>query len=55
MPHSFDNRHYVIISADDVPNIDFSQVMETSADTLRFSVDGTLEDQVWWQPMEEMS
>ena len=38
----FDHRHYVIISADDVPNIDFSQVMETSADTLRFSVDGTL-------------
>jgi hypothetical protein len=68
----------VVISADDVPLIDFSQVMETSADTLRFSVDGTLtcvtacpsksqeyshdeilailnaEDQVWWQPMEEM-
>jgi hypothetical protein len=43
MPHSaFDNRHYVVISADDVPLIDFSQVMETSAETLRFSVDGTL-------------
>ena len=43
MPHSaFDHRHYVIISADDVPLIDFSQVMETSADTLRFSIDGTL-------------
>ena len=89
MAHSaFDHRHYVVISADDVPLIDFSQVMETSADTLRFSVDGTLtfvkyegampasvtacpsksqeysheeilailnaEDQVWWQPMEEM-
>ena len=89
MAHSaFDNRHYVIISASDVPNIDFTQVMETSAETLRFSVDGTLtfvkyegampasvtacpsksqeyshaeilailnnEDQVWWQPMEDM-
>ena len=43
MAHSaFDHRHYVVISADDVPLIDFSQVMETSADTLRFSVDGTL-------------
>ena len=43
MSHSnFDHRHYVIISAEDVPLIDFSQVMETSADTLRFSVDGTL-------------
>ena len=43
MAHSaFDNRHYVIISSSDVPNIDFTQVMETSAETLRFSVDGTL-------------
>ena len=43
MSHSnFYHRHYVIISAEDVPLIDFSQVMETSADTLRFSVDGTL-------------
>ena len=84
----FDHRHYVIISASDVPNIDFTQVMETSAETLRFSVDGTLtfvkyegdmpasvtacpsksqeyshaeilailnnEDQVWWEPMEDM-
>ncbi len=42
MSHSnFDHRHWVIISASDVSNIDFSQVMETSADTLRFSVDGT--------------
>ena len=84
----FDHRHYVVISASDVSNIDFTQVMETSAETLRFSVDGTLtfvkyegdmpssvnacssksqeyshdeilailnnEDQVWWEPMEEM-
>jgi hypothetical protein len=89
MSHSdFDHRHYVIISASDVSNIDFSQVMETSAETLRFSVDETLtfvkyegdmpssvtacssksqeyshseilailnnEDQVWWEPIEEL-
>ena len=43
MAHSaFDRRHYVVISASDVPNIDFTQVMETSAETLRFSVDETL-------------
>ena len=43
MSHSnFDHRHYVVISADDVSNIDFSQILETSADTLRYSVDGTL-------------
>ena len=38
----FDHRHYVIIASGDVPLIDFSQVMETSANTLRYSIDGTL-------------
>ena len=32
---------YVIIDASEVANIDFDQVAETSADTLRYSVDGT--------------
>ena len=40
MTHAiYDARHYVIISASDVSNIDFSQVFETSADTLRYSID----------------
>lgn len=30
---------YVIIDADEVSNVDFSQVFETSAQTLRFSLD----------------
>jgi hypothetical protein len=34
-------RKYVIIDASDLPNVDFNQVLETSADTLRYSVDGT--------------
>ena len=43
MSHSnFDHRHYVIISSSDVSNIDFTQVMETSAEILRFSIDETL-------------
>ncbi len=44
MSHAeYDHRHYVIISADDVVNtIDFNQVMETSLDTIRYSVDDTL-------------
>jgi len=43
MSHNFfDNRHYVIISSGDAATVvDFSEVMETSFDTLRFSVDGT--------------
>ena len=32
---------YVIIDASEVGNVDFDQVAETSADTLRYSVDGT--------------
>ena len=36
----FENRKYVIISKDDVSSVDFSQVLETSADTLRYSLDG---------------
>jgi len=36
----FDNRKWVIISKDDVSSVDFSKVMERSADTLRYSTDG---------------
>ena len=35
------SRKYVIIDASDVSSIDFDQVMETSADTLRYSLDGS--------------
>ena len=33
------SRIYVILDADEVSSIDFSQVLETSAQTLRFSLD----------------
>ena len=33
------SRKYVIISKDDVSSIDFDQVFETSANTLRYSID----------------
>ena len=35
------SRKYVIINADEVDSVDFSQVDETSADTIRYSVDGS--------------
>jgi phosphatidylethanolamine-binding protein (PEBP) family uncharacterized protein len=35
----FENRHYIIFDISEVTTIDFSEVMETSADTLRKSVD----------------
>jgi hypothetical protein len=35
------NRKYVIINSDEVDSVDFSQVDETSENTLRYSIDGT--------------
>jgi hypothetical protein len=34
-------KNYVIIDASEVSSVDFDQVMQTSADTLRYSLDGT--------------
>ena len=36
---AYENRKYVIINTSETGSIDFSQVNETSADTLRYSVD----------------
>ena len=38
----FDNRKYVVIPYSSVDSVDFTQVMETSIETVRRSVDGTL-------------
>jgi len=35
------SRKYVIINADEVDSVDFSKVDETSADTIRYSLDGS--------------
>ena len=37
----FENRQYVIFSTSELSTIDFTQVMESSADTVRKSADGT--------------
>jgi hypothetical protein len=34
-------KTYCIINSSEVVNVDFDQVFETSADTLRYSVDGS--------------
>lgn len=36
----FENLRYMIIKADEVADVDFSEVMDTAPDTLRYSVDG---------------
>lgn len=35
------NRTYVILDASEVSNVDFDQVIQTSADKLRYSLDGS--------------
>lgn len=37
----YNNRHFMIFSVTELPNIDFNEVKETSIDTVRRSVDGT--------------
>lgn len=41
MSTQFPNRRWLVIPAELVETIDFSQILETSAETLRYSVDGT--------------
>ena len=36
----FPNRRWLVIPATEVENVDFNQVLESSADTLRYSIDG---------------
>ena len=37
----FPNRRWLVIPATEVENVDFNQVLESSADTLRYSIDGS--------------
>ena len=37
----YDNREFMIFNVSELDQIDFTQVLETSADTVRRSVDGT--------------
>lgn len=38
---AFENRKYVIIPASEITHVNFDEVLETSAETCRYSVDGT--------------
>lgn len=40
-PTAFDNRTYYIVLVADISKIDFSEVLEASPLTLRYSADGT--------------
>ena len=44
---SYDTRNFMIFPVTELSKIDFAQVMETSVDTVRKSVDGTLTFVKW--------
>lgn len=37
----FENRNYMIIACSELNKVDFNSILETSPDTLRYSIDGT--------------
>lgn len=37
----YENRKFIIFNVSELPQIDFTQVLETSVETVRLSVDGT--------------
>jgi hypothetical protein len=39
--HNYEHRQFVIFDISEISSIDFTQVLETSAETVRISVDGT--------------
>ena len=47
MTSKYEHRQYVIFSTSELDKIDFSQVLETSKDTVRKSIDGSLTFVKW--------
>jgi hypothetical protein len=45
--NTYDKRNFMIFNVSELSNIDFTQVLETSLDTVRLSVDGTLTFVKW--------
>lgn len=43
----YDNRNYMIFNISELNQIDFNQVLETSSETVRKSVDGSLTFVKW--------
>jgi len=43
----YENREFMIFNVSELPQIDFTQVLETSAETVRCSIDGTLTFVKW--------
>lgn len=50
-----ENRKYLIFSTTELDKIDFNEVLETSAETVRKSVDGTKTFVKWVDGLEEIA
>ena len=46
----YNNKTYAIINANDVSNIDFNQILETSVNTLKYSANNSLILIKWTTP-----
>ena len=46
-PQDYPRRKFMIFNVSEIPNIDFTQILETSIDTVRRSVDGELTFVKW--------
>ena len=44
---NYENREFMIFNVSELTQIDFTQVLETSVETVRFSIDGTLTFVKW--------
>jgi hypothetical protein len=53
MEQNYNNRKYMIFNASELDQIDFSQVIETSIDTVRKSIDETKTLVEWEGAMPE--
>lgn len=53
MTQDYENREYMIFNVSELPNIDFTTVLETSIDTVRKSVDETKTFVKWNGEMPE--
>jgi hypothetical protein len=49
----YENREFMIFNVSELPQIDFTQVLETSADTVRKSVDETKTFVKWDGPIPQ--
>lgn len=47
MSHIYEHRNFMIFNVSELEQIDFSQVLETSAETVRKSLDGNLTFVKW--------